>query len=158
MTSARCAAGRFRPALLLAVGALFALAFANARANLLARGIPTSFAFLNQVAGFSLNQSVIPFSPLSSYGRALLVGLLNTLAGFGARGGVRHASSVSPRASRGCRAIWALARLAGLYVETMRNLPLLLQILFWYVAILVAVAGAGELVSFRRLFPEQSRS
>jgi general L-amino acid transport system permease protein len=122
-------------ALLLAVGGLFVLAIANARANLLARGIPTSFAFLNQVAGFSLNQSVIPFTPLSSYGRALLVGLLNTLLVSALAGALATFIGFAAGFARLSRN-WALARLAGLYVETIRNLPLLLQILFWYVAIL----------------------
>ncbi len=76
--------------LLLALGALFAFAFPTRAKISRARGIPTSFAFLHDVAGFSLNQSLISFSPLSSYGRALLVGLLNTLAGFGPGGDFRH--------------------------------------------------------------------
>ena len=45
----------------------------------LCAGIPTSFDFLDHVAGFGLNQSLIAYSPLSSYARALLVGLLNTM-------------------------------------------------------------------------------
>jgi general L-amino acid transport system permease protein len=131
---------------LLVFGGLLALAFANARANLLARGIPTSFDFLNQVAGFGLNQSLIPYSPLSSYGRALLVGAINTVAvsilacvfatliGF-AVGFARLSTN------------WALARLAGLYVETVRNVPLLLHILFWYVAILSPLPGPAQSLS-----------
>ncbi|WP_374544808.1 amino acid ABC transporter permease [Rhodoblastus sp.] len=121
--------------LLLAVGGLFWLAFANASANLAARGIPTSFAFLNQVAGFSLNQSVIPFTPLSSYGRALLVGLINTLLVSALSAALATFIGFAAGFARLSRN-WALARLAGFYVETIRNLPLLLQILFWYVAIL----------------------
>ncbi len=133
--------------LLLAVGGLLFAAFANARANLAARGISTSFDFLDQTAGFGLNQSFVPYSPLSSYGRALLVGLANTLvvsllAGVFAT--IIGFAAGFARLSRN----WALARLAGLYVETVRNIPLLLQLLFWYVAILSPLPGPAELLHF----------
>jgi general L-amino acid transport system permease protein len=138
-------------ALLLAVAGLFAVAIANARANLLARGIPTSFAFLNQIAGFSLNQSVIPFTPLSSYGRALLVGLLNTLLVSALAGALATFIGFAAGFARLSRN-WALARLAGLYVETIRNLPLLLQILFWYVAILSPLPAPEHAHQFAGFF------
>jgi general L-amino acid transport system permease protein len=123
----------FQALLLAAVGGLLIAAFANAAANLAARGIPTSFAFLDHVAGFGLNQSLIPYSPLSSYARALLVGLLNTLL-------VSALAGVFARLSNN----WALSKLAGLYVETVRNIPLLLQLLFWYVAILAPLPGPAD--------------
>jgi general L-amino acid transport system permease protein len=145
-------------ALLAAVAALFAFAFVNARANLLARGIPTSFAFLNQGAGFSLNQSVIPYTPLSTYGRALIVGLINTLLVSALSAALATFIGFSAGFARLSRN-WALARLAALYVETIRNLPLLLQILFWYVAILSPLPAppdshhfAGFLLNNRGLY------
>jgi general L-amino acid transport system permease protein len=144
--------------LLLAVAALLVTAVLNARANIEARHIPTSFAFLWQTAGFGLNQSVIAFSPLDTYARALLVGLINTLlvsalasvlatlVGF-AVGFAR----LSPH--------WALSRLAMLYVETLRNVPLLLHLLFWYIVLLAPLPPpehsldfAGALVNNRGLY------
>ena len=117
----------------------------------IARGIPTSFGFLNQVAGFSLNQSVIPFTPLSSYGRALLVGLLNTLLVSALAGVLATFIGFAAGFARLSRN-WALARLAGLYVETIRNMPLLLQILFWYVVILSPLPGPADSHQFAGFF------
>jgi general L-amino acid transport system permease protein len=138
-------------ALLLVVGGLFALAFINARANLTARNIPTSFDFLGHIAGFGVTQSLIPYGPLDSYARALLVGLLNTLLvsvlasifasliGFAAG---------FARLSRN----WALARLATLYVESFRNVPLLLHLLFWYVVLLSPLPPPSESFEFAGVF------
>ncbi|MCW2315362.1 general L-amino acid transport system permease protein [Rhodoblastus acidophilus] len=132
--------------LLLLVAGLFGAAFMNAKANLEARNIPTSFAFLWQTAGFGLNQSLIPYSPLDSYGRALLSGALNTLivsliasalaTVFGFAVGFAR---LSPH--------WALARLAGLYVESLRNIPLLLHLLFWYIVLLAPLPAPEHSVS-----------
>lgn len=129
--------------LALALGLLLGMAYLNARNNLHALGIPTSFAFLRDVAGFSINQSLISFSPLSTYGRALLVGLLNTvlvsvLAGIfatliGFAAGFAHLSRN-----------FALSRLAAAYVGVVRNLPLLLQLLFCYVAVLAPLPGPAD--------------
>ena len=107
-------------------------------------------------AGFGLNQSFIPYSPLSSYGRALLVGFANTLvvsllAGVFAT--IIGFAAGFARLSRN----WALARLAGLYVETVRNIPLLLQLLFWYVAILSPLPGPAESLHFAGHVAQQSR-
>jgi general L-amino acid transport system permease protein len=143
---------------LLAIGALFVVALLNARHNLAARNIPTSFAFLGQIAGFGLNQSVIPYSPLDTYGRALLVGVLNTLI-------VSVVSSVLATlvgfvvGFARMSSHWALSRLAFLYVETLRNLPLLLHLLFWYIVLLTPLPGpehslslAGVLLNNRGLY------
>jgi general L-amino acid transport system permease protein len=133
--------------LLLVVGAAFVAAFANARANLSARGISTSFDFLNHVAGFGLNQSFVPYSPLSSYGRALLVGVVNTVVVSLLAGVLATLVGFAVGFARLSRN-WALAKLAGLYVETLRNIPLLLQILFWYVAILSPLPGPTDSLHF----------
>jgi general L-amino acid transport system permease protein len=107
----------------------------NARANLAALKITTGFDFLNNTAGFSVSQTLIPYNEADTYGRVFLVGLLNTLlvAGLGIvlatiLGFVIGVARLSPN--------WMVARLAGGYVELIRNLPLLFQILFWYLAVL----------------------
>ena len=61
------------------LGGLADFAWRNAVANMAARGIPMGFGFWNQTAGFDINQSLIPYSALSTYGRAFWVGLINTL-------------------------------------------------------------------------------
>ena len=117
--------------------------YRNAQSNLAAQNIASGFGFLEQTAGFGISQTLIPYAESSSYGRAFLVGLVNTLlvAGLGivfatiigfAVGIARLSSNV------------LLSRLAGAYVELMRNLPLLFQILFWYLAVLGALPGPRQ--------------
>lgn len=138
--------------LLLVVGFLIYAAFSNAAQNLRNARIASGFGFLGNTAGFDVNQSLIPFSAAgSTYGEAFVVGLLNTLAvsiigvvfativGF-----VMGVARLSPN--------WIVARLATVYVELIRNVPLLLQLLFWYVAVLSALPGARDSLSFGNLF------
>jgi general L-amino acid transport system permease protein len=113
-----------------------AYAFAvNASANLRAQGFASGFGFLGNTAGFGINQTLIDYSETDSYGRVFVVGLLNTLlvAVIGCvlatvLGFIVGIARLSPN--------WLIARLGGVYVETIRNLPLLFQILFWYLAVL----------------------
>jgi len=106
----------------------------NAKANLDALKIASGFGFLDNTAGFAVNQSLIPYNESDTYGRVFLVGLLNTLlvAGIGIA-----------RLSRN----WLLARLAEAYVELIRNLPLLFQLLFWYLAVLGTLPGPRQSIS-----------
>jgi general L-amino acid transport system permease protein len=117
----------------------------NARDNMHARGIPTDLSFWNMPAGFDINQSFVSYSALSPYGRAFVVGLLNTL--FVAIVGVIFATIVgfAVGAARLSKS-WLLARLATLYVEVIRNVPLLLQLLFWYNAVLKPLPGPRQSV------------
>jgi general L-amino acid transport system permease protein len=147
MTAGQIRRATIQAAVALAAAALLLTAIMNARANLAARGVPVSLDFLDHVAGFGLNQSFIPYSPLSSYGRALLVGLVNTMAVSALAGALATMIGFSVGFARLSRN-WALARLAGLYVETIRNIPLLLQMLFWYVAVLSALPGPTESLGF----------
>ena len=131
-------------AALLWFGVEFAL---NAKANLDAQRITSGFGFLDNTAGFGVNQSLIAYSETDSYRRVFLVGLLNTLlvAGLGivlatVIGFVVGIARLSPN--------WLVARLAGGYVELIRNLPLLFQILFWYLAVLGTLPGPRQSISF----------
>lgn len=129
----------------------------NLEANLGERGIRTGFAFLDRTAGFAIGETAIDYSPADDFGRALLVGLLNTLKvsalsivlatllGFGV-GLLRLSSHVLVRAA------------ARTYVELLRNVPLLVQLLFWYALLLNALPpvqeawhGAGVVASNRGL-------
>ena len=133
----------YQAALFLALAAFAALAWRNVVANMAARGIPMGFGFWNDVAGFDINQSLIPYSALSTYGRAFWVGLINTLL-VGAisialatpLGFLVGVARLSPN--------WILSRLALVYVELMRNTPLLLQLLFWYNGVLRALPGPKQ--------------
>ncbi|MCP4430274.1 MAG: amino acid ABC transporter permease [Gammaproteobacteria bacterium] len=114
--------------------------FGNTSANLEKQGIATGFGFLSTTAGFGIITHLIEYSEASSYGRAFLVGLLNTL--LIAFCGIVAATIIGvivgiARLSRN----WLVSRLAMVYVETFRNIPLLLQIFFWYAAILRPLPG-----------------
>src|SRR5271165_6711331 len=118
----------------------------NAYANMRARGIPLGFGFWNEVAGFDINFHLIDYSPLSTYGRAFWVGLLNTLLVaaiciplatlFGFAIGVAR---LAPN--------WLLSRSALVYTNVIRNTPLLLQLLFWYNAVLKSLPGPRQSLS-----------
>jgi general L-amino acid transport system permease protein len=123
----------------------YALAL-NAKANLDAQGITSGFGFLENTAGFAVNQSLIPYSESDTYGRVFLVGLLNTLLVSGI--GIVLATILGfaigvARLSRN----WLLARIAAGYVELIRNLPLLFQILFWYLAVLGTLPSPRQSIS-----------
>ena len=113
-------------------------AVANAIENLRRAKIASGFGFWNYPAGFDISQSLIDYSSTSTYGRAFWVGLCNTLLVAGL--GIVFATIVGfvvgiARLSKN----WLLARLASGYVELIRNLPVLLQLLFWYNAVLKAL-------------------
>ncbi len=113
-------------------------AVANAIENLRRAKIASGFGFWNYPAGFDISQSLIDYSSTATYGRAFWVGLCNTLLVAGL--GIVFATIVGfvvgiARLSKN----WLLARLASGYVELIRNLPVLLQLLFWYNAVLKAL-------------------
>jgi general L-amino acid transport system permease protein len=118
----------------------------NAKANLDAQKITSGFGFLDNTAGFGINQSLIPYSESDTYARVFFVGLLNTLlvAAIGIvlatiLGFLVGLGRLSPN--------WLVARLAGGYVELIRNLPLLFQLLFWYLAVLGTLPGPRQSIS-----------
>jgi general L-amino acid transport system permease protein len=125
--------------LIAAVGGLAYAAFVNAANNLARSHIASGFRFWDNTAGFDISQTLIAYSAsTSTFGRAFWVGLLNTLLVAGV--GVVLATVIGfvvgiARLSRN----WIVARLAGGYVELIRNIPLLLQLLFWYNAVLKAL-------------------
>jgi len=118
----------------------------NAKANLDAQKITSGFGFLDNTAGFGINQSLIPYNEADTYARVFFVGLLNTLlvAAIGIvlatiLGFLVGLARLSPN--------WLVARLAGGYVDLIRNLPLLFQLLFWYLAVLGTLPGPRQSIS-----------
>jgi general L-amino acid transport system permease protein len=103
----------------------------NTAKNLDARHIATGFGFLTQSASIPIGESLIDFtSSVSTYGRALVIGLLNTLKL--AIVGVVLATILGTLVGIGrLSPNWLLSRITGVYVETLRNIPLLLQLFFW---------------------------
>lgn len=147
------ARGALWQALLLAALAFFIWsAVDNAATNLRERNIPTNFDFWNNTAGFDVNQTLIEYSSISTNGRAFWVGLLNTLLVSAI--GVVFATLIGftigiARLSSN----WIVAKLALVYVETLRNIPLLLQALLWYFVVLAPLpAPRGSFSLFNLVF------
>ncbi len=103
----------------------------NTLHNLAVRGIATGFGYLRSEAGFPISEAPVAYSATDAYGRALVVGILNTIkiaivgiilaSLLGTIVGIARLSSN-----------WLVAKLASVYVETIRNIPLLLQLFVWY--------------------------
>ncbi|MDQ0589981.1 amino acid ABC transporter permease [Variovorax paradoxus] len=112
----------------------------NTLHNLAMRNIATGFGFLDREAGFAIGESVIAYSPSDTYRRAILVGIVNTLRVsviglvfatiLGVVIGIARLSSN-----------WLVSRLASCYVEFIRNVPLLLQLLIWYAIVVELLPG-----------------
>jgi general L-amino acid transport system permease protein len=119
---------------------------ANVRNNLESQRIAAGFGFLTNNAGFDVNQTLIPYTGSDTYARVFVVGLLNTL--LVAVIGIFFATVIGFMVALGrLSPNWLLARIAGGYVELLRNLPLLFQILFWYLAVLGALPPPRQSIS-----------
>ncbi len=149
----------FQALVLVAVVAAIAWFAINTIANLHRAHIASGFGFLENRAGFDISQTLIPYSTESTYARAFLVGVLNTL--LVAAIGIVLASILGfilgiARLSTNR----LIAGLAAVYVETLRNIPVLLQLFFWYKAVLAVLPNPrqaillpfGANVSIRGLF------
>src|SRR3954469_831769 len=106
--------------------------WSNALHNLSVRRISTGFAFLGREAGMPIADAWLAYSPQNTYLRAFLVGLVNTLR-VAALGIVLATVLGTLIGIARLSSNWLLSRLAAVYVEVLRDLPLLLQLLFWYV-------------------------
>ena len=121
----------YQVAVLGAIGMLGYYLFTNTQANLEKQSIATGFSFLAKESSFEITESLISHSAAHTYANALLVGVLNTLKVafigviltiiFGTFVGVARLSTN-----------WLLSKLAAIYIEIMRNIPVLLQLFFWY--------------------------
>jgi len=122
---------------LIVLGAILALGYylvSNLLVNLEERRIRTGFGFLQQQAGFAIGESVISFAPTDTYARALLVGVLNTLK-VSLIGIVLATILGTVMGIARLSTNWLVAKIASAYVEITRNIPLLLQLFFWYTVI-----------------------
>lgn len=127
----RLRAALFQLAVIAGVVALGAYLVHNTLVNMARQGIATGFSYLGREASFEIGETLIAYSPADGYGRALLVGLLNTLlvAALGAVLSTVLGTVIGiGRLSRN----WLVRKLALVYVEALRNLPLLLQLIVWW--------------------------
>ena len=130
---------------------MFFYFISNALHNMETRGIATGFDFLNNRASFGISQTLISYSEDDTYGRAFLIGLLNTLLVSAI--GIVFATILGfligiARLSKN----WILSRLAAVYIETFRNIPLLLQVFFWYFCVLRNLPGPRQSLSLADMF------
>jgi general L-amino acid transport system permease protein len=119
----------------------------NARTNLETQHIAAGFGFLRNNAGFDVNQTLISYTGSDTFLRVFVVGLLNTIVV--SLVGIVFATVIGFVVAL-CRLSpnWLLSRVGELYVEIIRNLPLLFQILFWYLAVLAALPNPRQSISF----------
>jgi general L-amino acid transport system permease protein len=117
----------------------------NTALNLQRSNTASGFAFLNGRAGFEIGQSLIPYSSDSTYGRALVVGILNTI--LVAVTGIITATIIGFVVGIGRLSHnWLIAKLCTVYVEVFRNIPPLLVIFFWYSGVLAVLPQPRESV------------
>ena len=106
----------------------------NTVANMAARHIASGFAFLHREAGFEILQSLVSYSPTDTYLRAIIVGVLNTLLVSVLGIVLSTILGVLVGIGRLSRN-WLVAKVCAVYVESIRNVPLAVQLFFWYVLI-----------------------
>ena len=139
----------------LLVVVVVAFLFTNLLLNLTSRGLLLSWSWLGQPAGFDLAETILPFDASLPYWRAMLAGLVNTLrvvitglVGATVLGTLIGTASFS---SNGL-----LRRLARVYVEVIRNIPLLLQLMFWYFVVFLALPNGRDALQLPGLVLAQS--
>jgi general L-amino acid transport system permease protein len=132
---------------LVGVMAFAAYIIHNTIDNLDRQGIASGFGFLNKPAGFGIPQTLIEYNELSPNWRVFWVGLLNTIVvavvGIALATILGFVIGLARLSSN-----WLVARLATVYIEVIRNTPVLLQILFWYFAVLQALPQPRDSIAF----------
>lgn len=130
-------------AVALVIAVVVAFLLTNLLLNLTARGLLLSWSWLGQPAGFDLAETILPFDASLPYWRAMLAGLVNTLrvviAGLVGATVLGTLIGTASFSSNGL-----LRRLARLYVEVIRNIPLLLQLIFWYFVVFLALPNGSD--------------
>ncbi len=121
----------FQILLISALAYFFYTIVQNTLDNMNARGVSTGFGFMSEPAGFDILQTLVPFDSTYSFGRSFIVGVLNTLLVTAL--GIVFATLLGfivgvARLSNN----WLVSKIATVYIETFRNIPLLIQIIFWY--------------------------
>jgi len=119
--------------------------YRNVTINLARQGLAVGYGFMKNPASFGIGESYIPYQPSDTYGRALFVGLVNTLVVsalgivlttiVGVLAGVARLSSN-----------WLVNRFAAAYVGVIRNTPLLLQLMFWYFGVIIQLPGVRNAI------------
>lgn len=132
---------------IIALGAVILLGWylvSNTMHNMATRNIATGWGFLGIEAGFGISEHIISYTPADTYGRAILVGFLNTIKV--AAIGIILATIIGVIVGLArLSSNWLVARMATVYVEALRNVPLLLQLIIWY-GLIIAMPGPRQAV------------
>ncbi|MEH6575635.1 MAG: amino acid ABC transporter permease [Amphritea sp.] len=141
----------FQILLLCGIGMVFYTIINNTLTNLDQRGITTGFDFISEKAGFGISMSLVEFTAESTYGWVFVIGLLNTILvavlgiiGATILGFILGVARLSDN--------WLISKFSAVYIETFRNIPLLLQIFFWYFAVLRALPQPRQSIEFLGTF------
>ncbi|ADG92245.1 binding-protein-dependent transport systems inner membrane component [Arcobacter nitrofigilis DSM 7299] len=139
---------------ILALAAIFLFTYYvlhNMFINIEKRGINTGFDFLGNEAGFGIISTLIPYTESDTYGRVFIIGILNTLLVSGI--GIFFSTIIGLLVGIGrLSKNFMISKLCLVYVETFRNIPILLQILFWYNVVLAALPGPRQSMSYMDAF------
>jgi len=121
----------YQIAVWLLVGLLAYYLISNTLANLERQSIATGWGFLDKESAFEIGESLIPYSAANTYARALLVGALNTLkvAFIGIVLTIVLGTVIGIARLSGN---WLISKMASIYIEVMQDIPILLQLFFWY--------------------------
>lgn len=134
----------------LALGLIFLLSYFvinNMFTNIEKRGINTGFDFLSSEAGFGILQSLVAYDESDTHGKVFIVGLLNTV--LVSVIGIIFASIIGLLVGIGrLSKNFMVSKLSLIYIETFRNIPILLQILFWYNVVLASLPSPRQSISF----------
>jgi len=129
------------------VGLIIYIGMSNVLDNLERQNIASGFGFLSENAGFGVNQTLVEYDETGTYGQAFLVGLTNTLLvaiiGVVLTTIMGFAIGIGRLSNN-----WLVAKLSAAYVETLRNIPLLLQIFFWYFGVLKALPSPRDSIGY----------
>lgn len=132
---------------LIAVVGFLAYLYNNMITALAAQGMTPSFSFLKNTAGFDIGESLIDYTRSDTYGRALLVGILNTI--YVSLIGIFFATILGvilgvARLSKN----FLVAKLASIYLEILRNIPLLVLLVFWYSGVFITLPRVKEAINW----------
>ena len=132
---------------LVAVASFFYYIYSNMITALARQGMTPSFAFLKRTAGFDIGQQIIKYVRSDTYGRALLVGVLNTIYVSAIGIVIATILGITLGVAR-LSSNFIVAKLASIYLEILRNVPLLVLLVFWYGGVFITLPRIKEAITF----------
>ena len=129
----------------LALAVVAGYLYRNVSANLTRQGLTVGYGFMKNPASFGIGESFVPYDPANSYGRALFVGLVNTLVISGLGIVLTTIVGILAGVAR-LSSNWLVNRFAAAYVGVIRNTPLLLQLMFWYFGVILQLPSVRQAI------------